>query len=104
MERMSYLWRHLFPHPLIGRQLVHLFRSAGAAIYSAGAVLGMDRDQGIVSAHWYRMTRKPSAPLPSRKSYDSEGFDDLLASVRELKRTLSRVCFKLPDVWVIANL
>jgi ubiquinone/menaquinone biosynthesis C-methylase UbiE len=39
LERMSYLWRHLFPHPLMGRQLVHLFRSAGAVNYSAGALL-----------------------------------------------------------------
>lgn len=55
LERMSYLWRHLFPHPLMGRRLVHLFRSAGAVTYSAGALLGMDHDQGFYK-RWYRMT------------------------------------------------
>ena len=47
--------KHLFPHPLMGRQLVHLFRSAGATNYSAGAVLGMDHDQGFYK-RWFRMT------------------------------------------------
>lgn len=52
MERMSYLWRHLFSHPLMGRQLVHLFRAAGVTNYSAGALLGMDHDQGFYK-RWY---------------------------------------------------
>jgi len=104
MERMSYLWRHLFPHPLIGRQLVHLFRSAGAAIYSAGAVLGMDHDQGIYK-RWYRMTAEAVGPAAiSKKLMTPKEFDDLLASARELEADPQSVCFKLPDVWVIANL
>jgi len=61
MERMSYLWRHLFPHPLIGRQLVHFFRAAGATNYSAGAVLGMDHEQGLYK-RWYRMTAEAVRP------------------------------------------
>jgi len=58
---MSYLWRHLFPHPLMGRQLVHLFRAAGATNYSAGALLGMDHDQGFYK-RWYRMTAEAIGP------------------------------------------
>jgi len=104
MERMSYLWRHLFPHPLMGRQLVHLFRSAGAANYSAGAVLGMDHDQGIYK-RWYRMTAEAVGPAAiSKQLLTSQEFDDLLASAREFEADPQSVCFKLPDVWVIANL
>jgi ubiquinone/menaquinone biosynthesis C-methylase UbiE len=103
MERMSYLWRHLFPHPLIGRQLVHLFRSAGTAIHSAGAVLGMDHDEGIYK-RWYRMTAEAVGPAAiSKKLITPKEFDDLLASARELEGDHQSVCFKLPDVWVIAN-
>ena len=104
MERMSYLWRHLFPHPLMGRQLVHLFRSAGAANYSAGAVLGMDHDEGVYK-RWYRMTAEAVGPAAiSKNLLTSKEFDDLLASAREFEADPHSVCFKLPDVWVIANL
>ena len=104
MERMSFLWRHLFPHPLIGRQLVHLFRSAGAVNYSAGAVLGMDHDQGLYK-RWYRMTAEAVGPaVISKNLMTSEEFDTLLVSARELEADPESVCFKLPDVWVIANL
>jgi ubiquinone/menaquinone biosynthesis C-methylase UbiE len=103
MERMSYLWRHLFPHPLIGRQLVHLFRSAGAVNYSAGAVLGMDHDQGIYK-RWYRMTAEAVGPAAiSKKLLSPKEFEDLLTSAREFEADPESVCFKLPDVWVIAN-
>ena len=102
MDRMSYLWRHLFPHPLMGRQLVHLFRSAGAVKYSAGAVLGMDHDQGFYK-RWYRLTAEAVGPAAiSKKLMTSEEFDALLASARELEADPQSVCFKLPDVWVIA--
>src|SRR5262245_57515133 len=104
MERMSYLWRHLFPHPLMGRQLVHLFRSAGATNYSAGSVLGMDHDEGIYK-RWYRMTAEAvgSAAI-SKKLLTSKEFNDLLTSARQFEADPEAVCFKLPDVWVIANL
>ena len=103
MERMSYLWRHLFPHPLMGRQLVHLFRSAGAANYSAGAVLGMDHDQGFYK-RWYRMTAEAVGPAAiAKKLMTAEEFDTLLDSARQLEANPQSVCFKLPDVWVIAN-
>jgi len=103
MERMSYLWRHLFPHPLMGRQLVHLFRAAGAANYSVGAVLGMDHDQGFYK-RWYRMTAEAVGPAAiSKKLMTAEEFDALLDSARELEADPQSVCFKLPDVWVIAT-
>jgi SAM-dependent methyltransferase len=103
MERMSFLWRNLFPHPLIGRELVHLFRSAGVTNYAAGAVLGMDHDQGIYQ-RWYRMTAEAVGPAAiSTKLMTSEEFDVLLASARQLEADPESVCFKLPDVWVIAN-
>src|SRR5207247_9407727 len=54
MERMSYLWRNLFPYPLMGRELDHLFRSAGATRFSVGAVLGLDYDPGLHQP-WYRV-------------------------------------------------
>jgi ubiquinone/menaquinone biosynthesis C-methylase UbiE len=104
MERMSYLWRHLFPHPLIGRQLLHLFRSAGATKYSAGAVLGMDHDQGCYK-RWYRMTAEAVGPNAIAKQLmTQEEFDALLANLRELEADDKSVCFKLPDVWVIASM
>jgi hypothetical protein len=85
------------------RQLVHLFRSAGAAIYSTGAVLGMDHDQGIYQ-RWYRMTAEAVRPAAiARKRMTPKEFDDLLASARELEADPQAVCFKFPDVWVIAN-
>jgi SAM-dependent methyltransferase len=103
VERMSYLWRNLFPHPLIGRELVHLFRSAGVANYSAGAVLGMDHDRGVYQ-RWYRMTAEAIGPAAiSRKLMTPEEFDALLACARQLEADHQSVCFKLPDVWVIAN-
>jgi ubiquinone/menaquinone biosynthesis C-methylase UbiE len=103
MQRMSYLWQHLFPHPLIGRQLVHLFRSAGAVNYSAGAVLGMDHDKGVYS-RWYRMTAEAVGPAAiSKKLLSPKEFDDLVASARKFEADPESVCFKLPDVWVIAN-
>lgn len=66
MERMSHLWRNLFPHPLMGRQLVHLFRAAGATNYSAGALLGMDHDHGFYK-RWYRMTAEAVGPAVVEK-------------------------------------
>jgi SAM-dependent methyltransferase len=103
MERMSYLWRHLFPHPLMGRQLVHLFRSAGAVNYSAGAVLGMDHNQGIYKRR-YRMTAEAvDLAAISKNLLSPNEFDDLLTSAREFEADHEYVCFKLPDVWVIAK-
>ena len=93
MDRMSYLWRHLFPHPLMGRQLVHLFRSAGATNYSAGAVLGMDHDQGFYK-RWYRMTAEAVGPAAiSTNLMTSEEFDALVASARELEADFHSVVF-----------
>jgi hypothetical protein len=93
---------HLYE--LLGRQLVHLFRSAGAASYSAGAVLGMDHDEGVYK-RWYRMTAEAVDPAAiSKKLLTSKEFDDLLASARKFEADPHSVCFKLPDVWVIANL
>ncbi len=103
MERMSYLWRHLFPHPLMGRQLLHLFRSAGATKYSAGALLGMDHDQGSYK-RWYRLNAEAVRQSAiSKKLMTAEEFDALLASARQLEADPQSVCFKLPDVWVIAS-
>ncbi|MFL6447302.1 MAG: methyltransferase domain-containing protein [Bryobacteraceae bacterium] len=103
MERMSYLWCHLFPHPLMGRQLLHLFRSAGATKYSAGALLGMDHDQGFYK-RWYGLTAEAVGPNAiSKELMTLEEFDALLASARQLEADPQSVCFKLPDVWVIAS-
>jgi ubiquinone/menaquinone biosynthesis C-methylase UbiE len=103
MDRMSFLWRHLFPHPLMGRQLVHLFRSAGAKNYSAGAVLGMDHDQGFYK-RWYRMTAEAVGPAAiATNLLSAEEFDALIVSARALEADSQSVVFKLPDVWVIAN-
>jgi ubiquinone/menaquinone biosynthesis C-methylase UbiE len=101
MDRMSYLW--LFPHPLIGRQLVHFFRAAGARNYFAGAVLGMEHDQGLYK-RWYRMTAEAIRPAAiSMNLMSSEEFDALVATLRELEADFHSVVFKFPDVWIIAN-
>jgi hypothetical protein len=90
-------------HPLIGRQLVHFFRAAGARNYSAGAVLGMDHDQGLYK-RWYRMTAEAVRPAAiSMNLMSSEEFDPLVATLRELEADFHSVVFKFPDVWVIAN-
>jgi SAM-dependent methyltransferase len=103
VERMSYLWKNLFPHPLIGRELVHLFRTAGVAIDSAGGVLGMDHDRGLYQ-RWYRLTAEAVGPAAIAKGLmTAEELDSLLGSARRLEADPDSVCFKLPDVWVIGR-
>jgi hypothetical protein len=52
----------------------------------------------------YRLTAEAVGPNAiSKKLMTSEEFDTLLASARQLEADPQSVCFKLPDVWVIAS-
>jgi hypothetical protein len=63
----------------------------------------MDHDQGIYK-RWYRMTAEAVGPaVLSKKLLSPREFDDLLASAREFEADPESVCFKLPDIWVIAK-
>lgn len=63
----------------------------------------MDHDQGFYK-RWYRMTAEAVGPAAiSTNLMTSEEFDALVASTRELEADFHSVVFKLPDVWVIAN-
>ena len=63
----------------------------------------MDYGDGVYQ-HWYRMTAEAVGPAVIAKGLmTAEEFDGLLASARELEANPESVCFKLPDVWVIAS-
>lgn len=103
MERMALLWGKLFPHPLIGRQLVHLFRAAGAGKLTAGAILGMEFE-GDEYRRLYRLSAEAIGPaIVSRGVMTEAEYEDHLADMRRLEADSESVCFKLPDMWVIAN-
>ena len=103
MARMSYLWQNLFAHPLMGRQLVPLFKAAGARNLLAGAILGMDYEEGLYQ-RWYRLTAEAVGQAAVAKQLMTQAeFDDLLEEARQLEANRDSICFKLPDVWVIAN-
>jgi ubiquinone/menaquinone biosynthesis C-methylase UbiE len=65
MDRMSFLWRSLFPHALMGRQLLHLFRSAGAKDYRRGRSWGWTTAKVCISS-------KPT-PSPCASNFQMSG-------------------------------
>ena len=63
----------------------------------------MDHGEGVYQ-RWYRMTAEAVGPAVIAKCLMTAGeFDALLTSARELEADRESVCFKLPDVWVIAS-
>ena len=64
----------------------------------------MDHGEGVYQ-RWYSMTAEAVGPAAIAKGVmTADEFDTLLASARERARSRPRVvCFKLPDVWVIAS-
>jgi SAM-dependent methyltransferase len=104
LERMTYIWNKVFPNPQMGRQLVHLFRSAGAGRLCAGAAMGMDHETGIYQ-RLYRISAEAVGPAVIAKGLMTEDeYDTLIAGLRELEADTLSSCFKFPDVWVIASL
>jgi SAM-dependent methyltransferase len=103
LERMTYLWNKLFPNPLMGRQLIHLFRSAGAGCLSAGAAMGMDHETGIYQ-RLYRISAEAVGPAIAAKGLmTSDEYGTLIAGLRQLEADNLSTCFKFPDIWVIAS-
>ena len=90
MERMSYLWRHLFPHPLIGRQASPSVSFRRRCELLGRGRLGDGPRPGYLSAlvSHDRGSRRPRCHV--EKADDSAGIRSTPRERENWKQTLSR--------------
>ena len=100
-EKMSAFWS-LFPDPLTGRKLVHHARAAGATVIDCGAIQGMDTGQHYRRIYRLSVEAMRPAILATGKLSESE-YEALLAEMIRVEQAPDVVCFKMPDMWVIAR-
>jgi ubiquinone/menaquinone biosynthesis C-methylase UbiE len=101
-DKIATVWGGLFADPTIGRKLVHYFRAAGAALLDCGAVQGMDTGQDFKRT--YRLSIEATGPaMVAQGLLTPDEHGALLAEMIRVEQDPEIVCFKMPDMWVIAR-
>lgn len=100
---MVRVFRGLFPHPFVGRELVRRFRAAGVAGLEAGACLGMEYEGDIYRRH-YTLAAEAMVPAAKAKGLlNDEQIAVLWKQLKELEAADGTMTVKPPDFWVIAR-
>jgi SAM-dependent methyltransferase len=103
LRTITRLFQNLFPHPHVGRQLVHRFRGSNPSSVEAGAILGMEHE-GNVYKRIYRLTAEALGPAATSKALlTGEEFSALIGHMKALELSDDSVTIKVPDFWVIAT-
>lgn len=101
-DKIGTVWGALFPDPIIGRKLVHYFRAAGAAHLDCGVVQGMDT--GVGYKRIYRLSIEATGPaLLAHGVLSPDEHAAMLAEMIRVEEDPEVVCYKMPDMWVIAG-
>lgn len=101
-DKIGAIWGALFPDPLIGRKLVHYFRAAGVAHLDCGAVQGMDT--GADYKRVYRLSVEATGPSMIAKGVlSADEHAALLTEMIRVEQDPETVCYKMPDMWVVAG-
>jgi SAM-dependent methyltransferase len=104
LDRMAAVWDGLFADALIGRKLFHHFRAAGASRVAAQALLAMEH-AGTDIKRCYRLSVEAAeAAIVEKGLLTQSDFAELVRELERLEQDPEAVCFKMPDVAVIASL
>jgi len=103
-EQTTAMWAAVFPHPLIGRQLVHLFREAGAISPRAAADASIENGS-LDLKRLYRMSFESiGAALVQAGSMKQAEFEERVEEFRLVESDPSITVIPHPNiaVWSIA--